>query len=81
MARLRCCEQAEQERKQPSQPGPEQPHVVPCRCEDGVGSVTLCPEQEVAAEQAVGLHVADDRLDGVAPPPLASDGRRVAVSA
>src|SRR3712207_1923566 len=34
--------------------------------------------QEVAAEMAVALHVPDDGLDGVAPPPLASDGRREA---
>jgi hypothetical protein len=51
---------------------------VPCRGEDEVGGVTLGPEQEVAAEVAIALHVADDGLDGVAPPPLASDGRREA---
>jgi hypothetical protein len=43
--------------------------------EDDVGGVALRAEQEVTAEQAIALHVADDGLDGGAPPPLAADGR------
>src|SRR5690606_29085602 len=38
------------------------------------GGVALRAEQEVAAEMAVALHAADDRLDGVSPPPFAADG-------
>ena len=46
--------------------------------EDGVDRVAVGAEQEVAVQQAVGLHVADDGLDGVAPPELAPDGGREA---
>ena len=42
---------------------------------DEGGGVALGAAQEVAAEVAVALHVADDGLDGVAPPPFAAYGR------
>src|SRR5918994_3442677 len=67
--------QAEQERKEPGQPGPEQAEVVARGGEDEVGGVAVRAEQEVAPEVAVGLHVADDGLDGGAPSPLAADSR------
>src|SRR3712207_5933705 len=73
---VRGQEQAEQERKEPGQPGAEQAEVVSRRGEDEVGGVALRAEQEVAAEVAIGLHVADDGLDGVAAAPLAADGGR-----
>jgi hypothetical protein len=76
--RLRCDEQTEHERKEPDQPGPQQTHVVPYRGEDNVGGVALYAMQEVAAEMAIALHVADDGLDGIAAAPLAAVGGREA---
>src|SRR3954469_2318651 len=69
------CEAAEQERQEPGQPGAEQTEVVARSGEDEVGRVARNAEQEVAAEAAVTLQVADDRLDGAAATPLAANGR------
>ena len=46
------------------------------RGEDEVGRIAFRAAQEVAAEVAVALQVADDRLDGAAAAPLAANGRR-----
>ena len=56
--------QAEQERKELGEPGTEQPEVVAGGGEDDVDGVAVASEQEVAAEMAVSLHVADEGLDG-----------------
>ena len=68
--------QAEQARQEPGQPGTEQAEVVTRRGEDEVGRIAFRAAQEVAAEVAVALQVADDRLDGAAAAPLAANGRR-----
>ena len=44
--------------------------------EDDVDGVAGGAGEEVAAEMAVALHVADHRLDAGAPPDLAANGRR-----
>ena len=54
----------------------EQAEVVARGGEDEVGGIAFRAAQEVAAEMAVALHVASDRLDGAAAAPLAADGRR-----
>ena len=69
-------QQAEQARQEPGEPGAEQAEVVAGGGEDDVGGVALGAEQEVAAEMAVALHVADDGLDGAAASPLAANGGR-----
>ncbi|KDM67803.1 hypothetical protein ACIDI_24c00300 [Acidiphilium sp. JA12-A1] len=42
--------------------------------EDGVDGITVDAEQEVSPQMAIGLHVADDGLDGGAAAQLAADG-------
>lgn len=44
--------------------------------EDDGDGVARGAGEEVAAEMAVGLHVADHRLDAGTAPDLAADGRR-----
>ena len=44
--------------------------------EDGVDGITVDAEQEVPPEVTIGLHVADDGLDGGAAAQLAADGGR-----
>src|ERR671913_1146963 len=68
-------QQVEQARQEPGQPGAEQTEVVAGGGEDEVGGVAFCAEEEVAAEMAVALQVADDGLDGAAAPSLAANGR------
>lgn len=46
--------------------------------EDSVDGVAVCSEEKIAAEMAVGLHVADQRFDGVAAAQFAAGGRREA---
>src|SRR5919199_361904 len=72
---MRWRQQAEQARQEPGQPGAEQAEVMGRGGEDNVRRVALGAAQEVATKMTVALHVADDRLDGVAAPPLAANGR------
>ena len=46
---------------------------MPCGHQNGVDGIAGDPGQLIALEQAIGLGVTDDRLDGISSPQLAFD--------
>ena len=47
---------------------------MPCGHQNGVDGIAGDPGQLIALEQAIGLGVTDDRLDGIAPDQLGLSG-------
>ena len=64
----------EDSKQEGPQPLEDQAEVVAGGGEDGVGLIAVSAFEEVAAEMAVGLEVADDGLDGRAAAELTLDG-------
>lgn len=58
------------------QPGDEQAQIVADGDQDGVDGIAGGAGKVVAFQQAIGLGMADDRLDGISSPQLAFDGGR-----
>lgn len=71
---FRRARRGEHERKKPVPPAAEEPEAVADRGKDGVDRVAIAAEQEVSVEIAIGLHLADQRLDGIAASEFPPDG-------